>query len=104
MAEEKKEVHVHQIKSDPNKVRMYYLTKELVEKINKDNSLIKQLKDNLKQATDVKFEKGQIIVTKDGMKKYKDSFDKVLQEILGAGNVVKYLFVYLSVYFYVHLC
>ena len=36
MAEEKKEVHVHQIKSDPNKVRMYYLTKEMVEKITKD--------------------------------------------------------------------
>ena len=89
MAEEKKEVHVHQIKSDPNKVRMYYLTKEMVEKLNKDKSHIKKLKQNLKDATDVKFDKGQIIVTKDGMKRYKDSFDKVVGEVLGAGNVVK---------------
>lgn len=92
MAEEKKEVqHVHQIKSDPNKVRIYYLTKEMVQKLNKDDSVIKKLKSKLKQAESVKFDKesGQIIVTKDGMRKYKDSFDKVAQEALGPGNVVK---------------
>ena len=88
MAEEKKEVHVHQIKSDPNKMRIYYLTKEMVEKIKKDDSLIKKLKENLKQATDIKFDKHQIIVTKDGMKKHKDSFDKVVAEVIGLAHVV----------------